>query len=382
MLQPWDTMSDLPSATLKEFANCFGFELANAFSVLFLCLRLIPQMRQTVHRTRWVANNPRMQLTNAFNVIQSMITSSFEVCLPASTSNLGPGFDCFGLALKLYLTVRATAIPDAEDLCRVRTIGAKENEALPQNATNLIYRAMTFAARAESIKLPPVDLVVHNEIPLASGLGSSAAAIVAGIKLCGLIGNRELSDQTIQNYAAEFEGHPDNVSAALHGGFLTSCVTSDGTVVSAKFNWPSHIRVVAVSPHAQLSTHVARAALPRGVSRADAVHNLQRSTLFTAALAQERYDLFWEAMRDRLHQPQRESLVPGLAEALALPRMPGLLGIALSGAGPSILALVDDREEEIGNKIADCFRAHKIESTVRALEVDNEGCRVGNWGIA
>ncbi len=297
--------------------------------------------------------------------------SSFEVRVPASTSNLGPGFDCFGLALKLYLTVRATAAPEGSEPCRVTTTGAKENEALPRNTVNLIYRAMTFAVRREETTLPPVELVVHNEIPLASGLGSSAAAIVAGIKLAGLITGKEIANETILNYATEFEGHPDNVAASLYGGFLANCTYDDHAVLAVKFAWPSQIRVVVVSPHAQLPTHVARAALPRTVSRSDAVHNLQRVALFTAAIAQQRYDLIWEAMQDRLHQPQRESLVPGLAEALALPRMPGLLGIALSGAGPSIVALVEGNENEIGQRIAKCFKA---ESTVRILDVDNEGC--------
>ena len=300
----------------------------------------------------------------------------FEVRVPASTSNLGPGFDCFGLALQLYLTVRVTAMPGVAEQCKVTTTGAKENEALPRNAVNLIYRAMSFAALREGAALPPVELLVHNEIPLASGLGSSAAAIVAGIKLGGLITGKQISDQTIQDYATEFEGHPDNVAASLYGGFLASSVCSDGTVVSAKFLWPAQIRVVVVSPHSQLPTHVARAALPRTVSRQDAVYNLQRTSLFTAALAQQRYDLFWEAMHDRLHQPQRESLVPGLAEALALPRMPRLLGLALSGAGPSIVALVDGNEKAIGARIAGCFQAWRIESTVRILEVDNDGCQV------
>ena len=305
-----------------------------------------------------------------------MTAKSFEVCLPASTSNLGPGFDCFGLALKLYLTVRCSVATNSKEACRVRTTGATENRALPRNASNLIYRAMAFAARREEVELPPVDMIVHNGIPLASGLGSSAAATVAGIKLCGLLTARELSDQTIQTYATEFEGHPDNVTATLRGGFVASCVQNDGTVITTKFAWPPHIRAVVVSPRSQLPTHVARAALPRSISRADAVHNLQRSAVFVGAIAQQRYDLLWEAMRDRLHQPKRESLVPGLAEALALDRMPGLLGVALSGAGPSIVALVDANEKQIGNKIAGCFRAHKIQSTVRVLDVDNEGCRL------
>jgi homoserine kinase len=218
--------------------------------------------------------------------------------------------------------------------------------------------------------------LVHNEIPLASGLGSSAAAIVAGIKLGGLITGNQIPDERIQEYATEFEGHPDNVAASLYGGFLASCVCSNGAVISARFRWPAHIRVVVVSPHSQLPTHVARAALQQTVSRQDAVYNLQRTALFTAAIAQQRYDLLWEAMHDRLHQPQRESLVPGLVEALALPRMPGLLGLALSGAGPSIVALVYSNEEAIGARIASCFQAHRIESTVRILDVDNEGCQI------
>jgi homoserine kinase len=298
-----------------------------------------------------------------------------KIRVPASTSNLGPGFDCFGLALKLYLTVTATPVPGASEPCRVTTTGAKENEVLPRNAVNLIYRAMSFAAQRESVSLPPVELNVHNEIPLASGLGSSAAAIVAGIKLSALLTGKAISDQSILNYATEFEGHPDNVAASIFGGFVASCIRRDGTVLSTRFEWSPQVRVVVVSPHSQLPTHVARAALPRTITRLDAVHNLQRTALFTAAIAQHRYELLWEAMRDRLHQPYRESLVPGLAEALALPRMPGLLGIALSGAGPSIVALVDDNEDEIGARIASCFKARNIESTTRILDVDNHGCQ-------
>ncbi|HSK62250.1 MAG TPA: homoserine kinase [Pyrinomonadaceae bacterium] len=303
-------------------------------------------------------------------------SQSVAIRVPGSTSNIGPGFDCFGLALKLYLHVRATAAPDASEPCRVTTTGAKENETLPRNSANLIYRAMSFAARREGLSLAPVELMVHNDIPLASGLGSSAAAIVAGIKSCSLLTQHEMSDQTILNYATEFEGHPDNVAASVCGGFVINCLREDRTVVTAKFDWPSHIRVVVVSPHSQLPTHVARAALARTVSRTSAVHNLQRTALFTAAIARGRYELLWDAMQDQLHQPQRESLVPGLKDALALPRMPGLLGVALSGAGPSILALVTDHDEEIGARIASCFQAHKIESTTRTLAVANEGAHV------
>ena len=299
-----------------------------------------------------------------------------EICLPASTSNLGAGFDCFGLALNLYLTINAKIKPKAKEACRVRTTGPRENASLPRNATNLIYRAMAHAARREQFTLPPVDLVVHNEIPLSSGLGSSGAAIVGGIKLSGLLTGHELSDDKIEAYAAQFEGHPDNVGAALYGGFVINCMTPKGEVLSIKRKWPDDLQIVVVSPRSQLSTQTARAQLPRSVSRADAVYNLQRAALFTAALESHRYDCFWDAMRDRLHQPARESLVPGLREALAIPLEPGLLGIALSGAGPSIVALVNDRPRAIGKLIAQCFDRYKIQSTVRLLKADNEGCRI------
>ena len=223
---------------------------------------------------------------------------------------------------------------------------------------------------------PPVDLIVHNEIPLASGLGSSAAAIVAGIKLAGLISATDLSDQTIQNYATEFEGHPDNVTATLCGGFVASCVDNSSTVITTRFDWPAHIRAVVVSPRSQLPTHVARAA-SREASPAPTpytIFNDQRSSSPRSPSNDTIY--FGRQCAIRLHQPRRESLVAGLAEALALPRMPGLLGVALSGAGPSIVALVDANEKQIGNKIASCFKEHKIQSVVRVLDVDNEGCRV------
>jgi homoserine kinase len=301
--------------------------------------------------------------------------TSVEIRLPGSTSNLGSGFDCFGLALQLYLTIRATVVPRSSVKCRVRTTGTRESSLLPRTAENLIYRAMVHAAKQEGLDLPRVDLVVQNQIPIGRGLGSSGAAIVGGIKLFGLLCNVDLPDSKILNWAAELEGHPDNVGPTLVGGFVVSCVREQ-EVVLVRRPWPAEIKVIVVSPQSQLETKRARAALPSVVPRADAVHNLQRSALFVAALAEERYDLLWEAMRDRLHQDERRLLVPGLAEALALSRMSGLLGIALSGAGPSVLALARDNFEEIGLKIAGCFDQQKIKSTVRVLEVDIEGCQV------
>jgi homoserine kinase len=301
---------------------------------------------------------------------------AFEIRLPASTSNLGSGFDCFGLALQQYLTIRVRVPSRASVKCRVRTRGTKENSELPRTSENLIYRSMAYTARLEGVELPPVQLAVQNQIPLGRGLGSSAAAIAGGIKLSALLCQREMSMERVLEYATRFEGHPDNVAAALFGGFVVTCVAHDGSVLALRRPWPAELKIVIVSPNFRVPTKLARDVFPRVVNRADAVHNLQRSALFVAALAEGRYELLSEAMRDRLHQERRQTLVPGLAEVLSLPGFPGLLGLALSGAGPSVVAVAAHNFEGITEAIADCFRRKKIGTTSQTLEVDNQGCRV------
>lgn len=298
---------------------------------------------------------------------------SVQVRVPASTSNLGSGFDCFGLALQLYLAARATVVPELAVPFRIRSRGDGSSAPLPRTAENLIFRAMRFAAEREGLRLPPVRIAVRNEIPLGRGLGSSAAAIVAGVTLCGALCGREIEDGKVLRYATEFEGHPDNVAASLHGGWVITCTKRDGGVIAVKKRWPSDLRIIIVSPHAPMETTQARAALPDVVRRADAVHNLQRAALFGAALEEHTYDLLWEAMQDRLHQSYRRMLCPGLAEALATPPLPGLVGLALSGAGPSVLALATDHFNEISDAIKAPFRRNGIETTVYVPQVDNEG---------
>jgi homoserine kinase len=302
--------------------------------------------------------------------------AAYEVTLPASTSNLGAGFDCFGLALQQYLTIRATVTPQATVKCRVRTTGTKDSSELPRTSENLIYRAMAYTARLEGVNLPPVRLAVQNQIPLGRGLGSSAAAIAGGIKLSSLLCEREMSAEKVLEYATRFEGHPDNVAAALFGGFVVTCLAHDGSVLALRRPWPPELKIVIVSPNFRVETKLARDVFPRVVNRSDAVHNLQRSALFVASLAEGRYELLWEAMRDRLHQERRQTLMPGLTEVLALPRMPGLLGVALSGAGPSVVAIATDNFEAISEAIADCFRRKRVGTTSQRLEVDTHGCRV------
>ena len=300
---------------------------------------------------------------------------SFTVRVPASTANLGAGFDCFGLALQLYLTVKARIAPEALGAWRVINTGEGSDGALASTDENLILRSMRVTAEREGLTLPPLELDVSNDLPLARGLGSSATAIVAGIMLASLVCERELSVETVLRYAAQIEGHADNVAAAYLGGLVITCVKSDGTVLALKRSWPSVLKVVVVSPEALLKTTDSRIGLAVNVPREDAVFNLQRAAIFVAALEAGAYDLLWDAMQDRLHQEHRQSLVPGLTEALATPPQPGLVGIALSGSGPSVVALARDHAADIGEAIAEEFRQRDVPAKVRVLEVDNEGCK-------
>ncbi|HEY0005427.1 MAG TPA: homoserine kinase [Pyrinomonadaceae bacterium] len=301
---------------------------------------------------------------------------AFEVRVPASTSNLGAGFDCFGLALRLYLTARATFASGSKLPCRVRQTRSEGHSLLPRTAENLIFRAMCLTAERLDQRLPPVRLAVHNEIPLGRGLGSSAAAILAGVRLGAALCDAELSSEALLRIALELEGHADNLAPSLYGGWTIACQRSTEDVLVLRKRWPSEIKVIIISPDVPLETKRARAILPASVSFADAVYNLQRAALLTGALEERAYELVWEAMRDRLHQGRREALVPGLSEALRMPRLPGLLGLALSGAGPSVLALALDHFDEIGAQVADCFHQHEIKTRVRVLEVDDEGMKI------
>jgi homoserine kinase len=299
---------------------------------------------------------------------------ALRVCVPASTSNLGAGFDCFGLALKLYLNVETQVEPNSEWSCHVEV--ASGEAQIARDASNLIYRAMLSTADRLNKPLPPVRLTIHNEIPLGSGLGSSGAAIVAGISLANEICEGDLTKNDMLQIANDMEGHPDNVSASIFGGWTINCVREDGSAITIKRTWPGEIKIVAVTPHIQLATKQARSVLPRAVSHSDAVFNLQRAAFFAAAIESRRFDSIKEAMRDRLHQPYRQELIPGLKEALAINEIKGLLGVCISGAGPSILALANENFEAIGEAFTACFRKNDIETTVRLLEVEDGGVRI------
>ena len=234
--------------------------------------------------------------------------SSFEVRVPASTANLGAGFDCLGLALEMYLSVRASLLAGAGARTLARSRGVRGTSQLPKDPEqNLIFRAMRLTAEREGFPLPRVRIAVQNEIPVAGGLGSSAAATVAGIALGFAVTGRPIAKDAALRYATEMEGHPDNVAAALLGGLVVTLTRSDGTVAAVRKRWPKVIRLIVVTPNVTLETKKSRAVLPQSVSRTDAVHNLQRAALFVAALEDRRYELLWDAMQDRLPRRKRRA---------------------------------------------------------------------------
>lgn len=294
------------------------------------------------------------------------------VTVPASTSNLGPGFDCLGLALDLRNELELSLLDETgPDLVRVEGEGER---TLPRGGSNLLVKA----ARRVLPKRLPGRLVLRavNRIPLARGLGSSAAAAVAGLWAgAHLLGLRRSEDE-LERLAVGLEGHPDNVAPCVHGGF-TACWSEDGAPRAQALDLHPSLSAVVCIPAFELATEKARAALPRAVSRADAVYNLSRAFLLPRALATGRLTHLRALMSDRLHQPYRAPLVPGLEDALAAAYRAGAAGAALSGSGPTVFAFVQgDEGPRVGEAMRRAFARRRVASRWLALEVDHRGVRV------
>lgn len=298
------------------------------------------------------------------------MNSRSRIRVPASTGNLGSGFDALSLALAVYLDVEID--PSGESKPRVASSGV-DFEKMPAGADNLIVQVMDRVAERRGRRLGAALLRATNQIPLCRGMGSSSAAIVAGISCYEMLSGESLSDDEIFDCAFEFEPHPDNLAAALHGGLTISAVSADGRAVVSSLVVADGVRPVLVIPEFELSTQKARSVLPDTYSRADAVFNVQRSALVVGALVQGRWDLLAEAMKDRIHQPYRAPLIPGLEQALAL-RADGLMATALSGAGPTVLALARPAAAEtVGAAIARVFEDHGVRSSVKVADIDTTG---------
>ena len=260
--------------------------------------------------------------------------------LPATSANLGPGFDAVGVALSLGLTIEAKVSPTAEGPELTIAATGRDAERCTRTTNNLIFETYREVLQGAGLAVSPLDMRIHNEIPLGVGCGSSAAARLGGVMLANHFGELGWSLRECVEEATRREGHPDNVSACALGHVTVSAV-ADGRVTSATCGESLGWKLLLALPMVSLATEKARAMLPAEYSRADAVANVQRTALLVAAFARGRGDLLQVAMLDRMHQPYRMEACPLLARLLPLTGEGGVLGVALSGAGPGVLLVVE-----------------------------------------
>lgn len=295
---------------------------------------------------------------------------SLTVRVPATTANLGPGFDCLGLALGIFNTVQlALAETTAVE---VTGCGA---EALPRDEGNLILVAARRVAAAAGAQVGGWALRQHNDIPLARGMGSSSAAIVGGLVAANALLDAGLSPRALLDIAVSIEGHPDNVAPALLGG-LTVCCTDEEGLGMARFEPPAGLRAVLAIPDYEVSTEAARRALPSEIPHADGVFNTCHSTAVLAALISGDMALLGRAMKDRLHEPYRAPLVRGMAACVEAARGAGAHAAALSGSGPTIVAFAAEGEERILEAMVAALRGAGVNAEGRVAELEAQGARV------
>jgi len=298
----------------------------------------------------------------------------FSLRVPASSANLGPGFDALGLALGIYLDCRFRSSERLE----IRASG-RDAAAIPTDDSNLIWRtAQTVAADVDET-MPPIELEISNDIPLGKGLGSSAAALTAGVVIADQVLGLGWKPLRVLDEAARIEGHPDNVAACVLGSIVAAAIDSGGAVRAVRLDLPERFAVAVVVPDFELPTVTARAVLPDSCSRADAIFNIQRAALLIAALATGSTGAFPAALDDRLHQSYRAPLVPGLEEIVKL-RAPGLLGCVLSGAGPSILVFYERGYEQVCDLVCQVFALHGRAAEVLWTEIAPRGYELTGEG--
>jgi homoserine kinase len=296
-----------------------------------------------------------------------------RVRVPASTANLGPGFDALGMALGLYNEIQVDLAGPGIAL-EIEGEGAEKLQALGER--NLVVRSLTETLRRLGVHAEGVRIRMVNRIPLSRGLGSSSAAAMGGVAAAVAFAGARLGPEEMLDLALPFEGHPDNITPALLGGLTVSSVVN-GKVRCVKLPVPEGLQAVAVIPEFHLSTARARKALPHTVLRADAVFNVGRVALFLAAMQTGRLELLRDAAQDRLHQPHRAPLVPGMEEVLKEGERAGALACFLSGAGSTLLALTTGKGESIGERMVACWRARaNVRARAECLAIDLEGLRV------
>jgi homoserine kinase len=290
------------------------------------------------------------------------------ITIPATSANLGPGFDCLGLALGLYNHVTFTAVSSPTLTIDVTGLDAAK---VPTDETNVVYQSACHMFDRLGKRPSGLHIQQENNIPVGSGLGSSSTAVLAGLLGANALVDGHFSQADILAIAAAAEGHPDNVAPALLGGLVLGVM--DGEQVHIEQLPIAQQQVVIVTPNFQLLTKDARAALPSQISRQDAIFNACRLPLLIRALETAAYRKLTLAMQDKLHQPYRLPLIPGMATAFEAAYGAGAAGVALSGAGPSLIAFAPDHHAEIAKAVTAVFQQNNLTCHSWILPIDTAG---------
>jgi homoserine kinase len=306
-----------------------------------------------------------------------MDPSTFVITVPATTANIGPGFDCLGAALSRYN--RFHFKPGALADLRIQATGLGAQQ-VSLNADNLLYQAFLKVYQHLGEVAPPVEIQVEMDVPLSRGLGSSATAIVGGIVGANALAGFPLSDPMLLQLAIEMEGHPDNVVPAFLGGCqLTTPNPADTEFpwTICDIPWPDRLIPVVAIPDLELSTSLARQVLPLQYDRADAIFNMAHLGLLLRGLEQGRPDWLRTALHDRIHQPYRKVLIPGFEALETAALAAGAYGVVISGAGPTVLALADqDYQEPVTSALVQAWQSLGLQGSVQPLALDRSGVTI------
>ncbi len=299
------------------------------------------------------------------------------VKVPGTSANCGPGFDCLGLAVTIYNELELTLLEENKLVIETQGDGA---DSIPTDEKNIVWKSarMILERSKQNDKFKGAVIRMKNNIPMSRGLGSSAAAIVAGLVAANEILEKPFGKNDLLKFATEIEGHPDNVAPALFGGFTVS-VVEKGQVQTFSFLPKIKLKMVVAVPDFQLSTRTARQVLPQTVPMKDAIFNISRASMLVASLIQGKEKFLSFAFNDALHQPYRKNLVPGMEEVFQAAKKAGALGVALSGAGPCLIAFTaasQKIENEIATEMVQTFKQNEVKADALILDLDTRGAFV------
>ena len=304
-----------------------------------------------------------------------------SVKVPATTANIGPGFDCLGMALPVYntITVEETIMPGTGiEINIIDETNEQDIISIPTDENNIVYKAIELLYNSIGQTPDELKITINTHIPIARGLGSSAAVVVGGLLAANRLLGNPADEAALLSIASEIEGHPDNVTPAIVGGFVIASLEEDGSVIYRKLNWPKDWKITVCIPDYELATDIARSVIPSEIPLKDAVFNLKRSAMLVEAVNTEDKELMKFALNDKLHQPYREKLVPGMKEIKeALRHEENVLGCVLSGAGPSLLVIsYGNNLNKIKDKKKKTWLDLNVKSKIYTLDIEQNGAIV------